>query len=149
MAVNNKKWYTVDCDGTEIEHDFEPELAENGCWYSKEGRIVPKGTYTKMTREYPVPGKTKRLVVYNCDGKLGTFPKPKCIWIARDPSYFNPDNDECEGKLRLFYDTPELLHNSQTGHIEWGMAREIAIIPTYMFPEVTDKNSPRVFTLNV
>ncbi len=74
----------------------------------------------------------------------------KKLWIARDSDYITYDypNDDYgqkhKGKLHIFYDTPELelKEDNPTKYWGcsrrycWGCAREIAIVPSYMYPEI-------------
>lgn len=55
------------------------------------------------------------------------------LYIARD------EGIKKEGELNLFYDTPELLFNVKDSISYWGNARKIAHIPSYMYPQVKDK----------
>lgn len=65
----------------------------------------------------------------------------KKIWIARnndcdEETYYNMNNGHGPfnlGTLHLFYDKPGRMKNGK-----WIDAREIATIPTYMFPEISD-----------
>ena len=58
------------------------------------------------------------------------------LYIARDEGKWDEDV-QTTGELNLFYDTPELLFNDSTSY--WGNARKIAHIPSYMYPQVKDK----------
>lgn len=44
-----------------------------------------------------------------------------------------------QGELNLFYDTPQLLFDVKDWTSYWGNARKIANIPSYMYPQVKDK----------
>lgn len=60
------------------------------------------------------------------------------LYIARDEGKWDEDVQKT-GKLNLFYDTPELLFNVKDGISYWGNARKIAGLPSYMYPQVKDK----------
>lgn len=60
------------------------------------------------------------------------------LYIARDESKWDEDV-QTTGELNLFYDTPELLFNVKDSISYWGNARKIAHIPSYMYPQVKDK----------
>lgn len=72
----------------------------------------------------------------------------KKLWIARDSDYitydYPNDGQKHKGKLHIFYDTPELelkkdnptKYWSCSKRYCWGKARELAIIPSYMYPEI-------------
>lgn len=58
----------------------------------------------------------------------------KKLWVARDFDQWN-DWDVIEpGNLTIYYDKPILQHFSR-GDM-WVCARTVAILPTYMFPEI-------------
>lgn len=74
----------------------------------------------------------------------------KYIWIAREEDIEDKYSDAyLPGKLSLFYDTPLYVYNSKKERKEWGCARKISEIPNYMFPEVTFKNSPIKFKMEI
>lgn len=58
----------------------------------------------------------------------------KKLWIARDCDQYNDWDEKEPGNLTIFYDTPVLEHFSR-GDM-WCSARQLATIPTYMFPEI-------------
>lgn len=60
------------------------------------------------------------------------------LYIARDEGKWDEDV-QTTGELNLFYDTPELLFNVKDSISYWGNARKIAHIPSYMYPQVKDK----------
>lgn len=60
------------------------------------------------------------------------------LYIARDEGKWDEDVQKA-GELNLFYDTPELLFNVKDWISYWGNARKIAQIPSYMYPQVKDK----------
>lgn len=60
------------------------------------------------------------------------------LHIARDEGKWDEDV-QTTGELNLFYDTPELLFNVKDSISYWGNARKIAHIPSYMYPQVKDK----------
>lgn len=60
------------------------------------------------------------------------------LYIARDEGKWDEDVKK-EGKLNLFYDTPELLFDIDEQISYWGNARKIAHIPSYMYPQIKDK----------
>lgn len=74
----------------------------------------------------------------------------KKLWIARDSDYITYDyvNDDYgkkhKGELHIFYDTPELelkkdnptKYWSCSKRYCWEKARELAVIPSYMYPEI-------------
>ena len=60
------------------------------------------------------------------------------LYIARDEGKWDEDVQKA-GELNLFYDTPQLLFNVKYWTSYWGNARKIAQIPSYMYPQVKDK----------
>ena len=60
------------------------------------------------------------------------------LYIARDEGKWDEDVKK-EGELNLFYDTPELLFDIDKRTSYWGNARKIAGLPSYMYPQVKDK----------
>lgn len=60
------------------------------------------------------------------------------LYIARDEGKWDEDVKK-EGELNLFYDTPELLFDIDKRTSYWGNARKIAGIPSYMYPQIKDK----------
>lgn len=60
------------------------------------------------------------------------------LYIARDEGKWDEDV-QTTGELNLFYDTPELLFNVKDWTSYWGNARKIANIPSYMYPQIKDK----------
>lgn len=60
------------------------------------------------------------------------------LYIARDEGKWDEDVQKA-GELNLFYDTPQLLFNVKDRTSYWGNARKIANIPSYMYPQVKDK----------
>lgn len=60
------------------------------------------------------------------------------LYIARDEGKWDEDVKK-EGELNLFYDTPQLLFDVKDRISYWGNARKIARIPSYMYPQVRDK----------
>ena len=68
------------------------------------------------------------------------------IWVAREPDIEDRYSDsQLLGKLTAFYDTPIYCFNGDTGRQEWCRARKIGDLPSYMFPDITFKNSPVKF----
>ena len=68
------------------------------------------------------------------------------IWVAREPDIEDRYSDsQLLGKLTAFYDTPIYCFNGDTGRQEWCRARKMGDLPTYMFPDITFKNSPVKF----
>ena len=68
------------------------------------------------------------------------------IWVAREPDIEDRYSDsQLMGKLTAFYDTPIYCFNGDTGRQEWCRARKIGDLPSYMFPDITFKNSPVKF----
>ena len=69
------------------------------------------------------------------------------LWIARNPdTYEDDDEDYChpiKGELILFYDTP--LRGEKDGKPCWTYAREMAKLPSYMYPEITWEHGPMLF----
>lgn len=60
------------------------------------------------------------------------------LYIARDEGKWDEDVKK-EGELNLFYDTPQLLSDVKDQISYWGNARKIAEIPSYMYPQIRDK----------
>lgn len=60
------------------------------------------------------------------------------LYIARDEGKWDEDVEK-EGELNLFYDTPQLLFDVKDQISYWDNARKIAQIPSYMYPQVKDK----------
>lgn len=60
------------------------------------------------------------------------------LYIARDEGKQDEDV-QTTGELNLFYDTPELLFDIDKRTSYWGNARKIAGIPSYMYPQIKDK----------
>lgn len=60
------------------------------------------------------------------------------LYISRDEGKWDEDV-QTTGELNLFYDTPELLFNVKDRTSYWGNARKIANIPSYMYPQIKDK----------
>ena len=60
------------------------------------------------------------------------------LYIARDEGKWDEDVKK-EGELNLFYDTPQLLFDIDKQTSYWGNARKIANIPSYMYPQINDK----------
>ena len=60
------------------------------------------------------------------------------LYIARDEGKWDEDVKK-EGELNLFYDTPQLLFDIDKRISYWGNARKIAEIPSYMYPQIRDK----------
>jgi hypothetical protein len=60
------------------------------------------------------------------------------LYISRDEGKWDEDV-QTTGELNLFYDTPELLFNVKDWTSYWGNARKIANIPSYMYPQIKDK----------
>lgn len=60
------------------------------------------------------------------------------LYIARDEGKWDEDVKK-EGELNLFYDTPQLLFDIDKQTSYWGNARKIANIPSYMYPQIKDK----------
>lgn len=60
------------------------------------------------------------------------------LYIARDEGKWD-GGVQTTGELNLFYDTPELLFDVKDWTSYWGNARKIANIPSYMYPQVKDK----------
>lgn len=60
------------------------------------------------------------------------------LYIARDEGKWDEDVKK-EGELNLFYDTPQLLFDIDKQTSYWGNARKIAGLPSYMYPQVKDK----------
>lgn len=68
------------------------------------------------------------------------------IWVAREPDIEDRYSEsQLLGKLTAFYDTPIYCFNGDTGRQEWCRARKIADLPSYMFPDISFKNSPVKF----
>lgn len=68
------------------------------------------------------------------------------IWVAREPDIEDRYTDsQLMGKLTAFYDTPIYRFNEETKRQEWCCARKIGDLPSYMFPNITFKNSPVKF----
>lgn len=68
------------------------------------------------------------------------------IWVAREPDIEDRYSDsQLLGKLTAFYDTPIYRFNGDTGRQEWCCARKIGDLPSYMFPDISFKNSPVKF----
>lgn len=68
------------------------------------------------------------------------------IWVAREPDIEDRYSDsQLLGKLTAFYDTPIYCFNGDTGRQEWCRARKIGDLPSYMFPDISFKNSPVKF----
>ena len=60
------------------------------------------------------------------------------LYIARDEGKWDEDVQKA-GELNLFYDTPELLFDIDKRISHWGNSRKIANIPSYMYPQIKDK----------
>lgn len=60
------------------------------------------------------------------------------LYIARDEGKWDEDVKK-EGELNLFYDTPQLLFDVEDQILYWGNARKIAEIPSYIYPQIRDK----------
>lgn len=60
------------------------------------------------------------------------------LYIARDEGKWDEDVKK-EGELNLFYDTPQLLFDVKDQISYRGNARKIAEIPSYMYPQIRDK----------
>ncbi len=60
------------------------------------------------------------------------------LYIARDEGKWDEDV-QTTGELNLFYDTPQLLFDIDKRISYWGNARKIANIPSYMYPQIKDK----------
>ena len=60
------------------------------------------------------------------------------LYIARDEGKWD-EGVQMTGELNLFYDTPQLLFDVKDWTSYWGNARKIAQIPSYMYPQVKDK----------
>ena len=60
------------------------------------------------------------------------------LYIARDEGKWDEDVQKA-GELNLFYDTPQLLFNVKDWTSYCGNARKIAHIPSYMYPQIKDK----------
>ena len=60
------------------------------------------------------------------------------LYIARDEGKWDEDVKK-EGELNLFYDTLQLLFDVKDQISYWGNARKIAEIPSYMYPQIRDK----------
>lgn len=60
------------------------------------------------------------------------------LYIARDEGKWD-ESIKKEGELNLFYDTPQLLFDVKDCTLYWGNARKIAGIPSYMYPQIKDK----------
>lgn len=60
------------------------------------------------------------------------------LYIARDEGKWD-EGVQTTGELNLFYDTPQLLFDIDKRISYWGNARKIAKIPSYMYPQVKDK----------
>lgn len=60
------------------------------------------------------------------------------LYIARDEGKWDEDI-QTTGELNLFYDTPELLFDVENLISYWGNARKIVQIPSYMYPQIRDK----------
>lgn len=60
------------------------------------------------------------------------------LYIARDEGKWDEDVQKA-GELNLFYDTPELLFDIDERISYWGNSRKIENIPSYMYPQIKDK----------
>lgn len=60
------------------------------------------------------------------------------LYIARDEGKWDK-GVQTTGELNLFYDTPQLLFDVKDWTSYWGNVRKIANIPSYMYPQVKDK----------
>lgn len=60
------------------------------------------------------------------------------LYIARDEGKWD-EGVQRTGELNLFYDTPQLLFDIDKRTSYWGNARKIAGIPSYMYPQIKDK----------
>lgn len=60
------------------------------------------------------------------------------LYIARDEGKWDEDVQKA-GELNLFYDTPELLFDIDERISYWDNSRKIANIPSYMYPQIKDK----------
>ena len=60
------------------------------------------------------------------------------LYIARDEGKWDK-GVQTTGELNLFYDTPQLLFDVKDWTSYQGNARKIANIPSYMYPQVKDK----------
>lgn len=60
------------------------------------------------------------------------------LYIARDEGKWD-EGIQTIGELNLFYDTPQLLFDVKDWISYWGNARKIAQIPSYMYPQIKDK----------
>lgn len=60
------------------------------------------------------------------------------IWIARDEGEWDEDAQKI-GNLHIFYDSPELLFDGERKILHWSNARMIAQLPSYMYPQIKDK----------
>lgn len=71
------------------------------------------------------------------------------IWIARDPDYCGESYDDViSGTLRIFYEKPILIYDEKSTRNIWAMARQIAEVPSYMYPNIRYENSPAEFRLD-
>lgn len=60
------------------------------------------------------------------------------IWIARDISRYISDDEKVQGDLTLFYDTPQLVYDSNLHTRIFSNARVLTKLPVYMFPNVKE-----------
>lgn len=76
------------------------------------------------------------------EGTSRTSPKKENnifkIWIARDVSRYISDDEKVQGDLTLFYDTPQLVYDSNLHTQIFSNARVLAKLPVYMFPNVKE-----------
>ena len=76
------------------------------------------------------------------EGTSRTSPKKENnifkIWIARDISRYISDDEKVQGDLTLFYDTPQLVYDSNLHTHIFSNARVLAKLPVYMFPNVKE-----------
>ena len=58
--------------------------------------------------------------------------------MARDISRYRPDDEKVQGDLTLFYDTPQLVYDSNLHIHRLSNARVLGKLPVYMFPNVKE-----------
>ena len=72
------------------------------------------------------------------------------LYIARDSNYFEDDDEDedvlINGEIHIFYDTPILEYNTHVnnhkdrhGDYIWCLSRMIGTVPSYMFPDLKEK----------
>ena len=116
-------------------------LREKGMFTDIE--FPPQSVAQKWLRET----KNIHICVYNCACGYGYEISKADNGTHITSSVYEGTNDEGKwdedvqkaGELNLFYDTPQLLFNVKDWTSYWGNARKIAHIPSYMYPQIKDK----------